>query len=519
MNAKAFGEHAALGSTIPDIPLDIPTMNAEQASQSYIPILLVYSKFLEAVSRSLVFQLAKTGKWLPLGSCSFLGPIFSTELESQTGDFGIHEAVPDLTLFQLHIKLLPSGSLIAAGAPTIMSHICTIYNAIETGSGRIEVPTGTDVLLTPSGDIYTFNGEEVTQASIKIPKPPAQHRGQSPNMVSGEIRGVDKRPSIVNRLAQRGINVPQRDKWISLQAKRPLGEFGHGIGDPHLSKPESEATIWPASLCFIRSKKSAVEDTDITFLSKLSGGMLLDPLTHAEAWFKAKHARDESMKAVLEQKKKDGELEARLAEEARSRDLQDTHSDSDTGVNQYLSTQDASRIYPTPPDGLRAEPVGPLVDHEHQAISGDLDGNHRLECGDDGLIHSESQFPASPGFVVSSTRYDQVTDDDLFGEMETGIFATSGLTEADFSFFDEPSEDDGNEKGTASQVGNNKPINEIDAEPASLAAASGYLAITEAATGKLIDERKQDKDSFAASSVSDHDQQGISRLPPSLPLA
>lgn len=511
--ANASGEYTALGKTALVSPLDVPITNQVQASQQSNPISLIYSRFLEAVSRSILFQAAMSGKWLPMGSHSFIGPIPSAKLESQARDFGIQEAVRGLTLFRLHTVLLPSGSLIVAGRPTFRSQLRRIYNAVETGSGSIGVAMGSDVLLAPSGNIYTYDGEADMQASIRIPTLPTQ---QPPDLVSGAIHEADMRASIIDRLIQQGIDVPQGDKWIRVRAKRSLSEFWYGNGARDPFKPESEGVLWPASLCFVSSNKATVGDFDTTYLGKLSKEMPLDPLAHAEAWFKAKLAREESIKAALEKKKQDSELEARLAEEARSPDVQDTSSDSTTCVNQYLSTQEASRIYPTPPDGLRAEIVGSLGTHEHQATSGEPDDNGRLHSGDDGLASDEIQFPASPGFVVPSARYDQAIDDDLFGDLETGLFATRGLTEADFSFFDEPSEDDSNEQGTALSLGKRKPINEINEETTSQVAASGCLSIPKAAAEKMLDKRKQIRETVAASSTSDHDRQGIIRFPSSL---
>jgi len=510
MHGNAFGEYTALGKKALFSPLDVPMTNPVQASQQFNSISLIYLRFLEAVSRSILFQAGVSGKWLPIGSHSFIGPIPSAKSESQARGFGIQEAVHGLTLFLLHIELLPSGSLIVAGTPTLGSQLRRIYNEVETGSGSIGVIVGSDIILVPSGDIYTYDGEADLQSSIRISTQPAQ---QYPALVSGAIYEADMRASIIHHLIQQGIDVPQGDKWIRLRAKGSRSVFAHGDGARSHFKPESERVLWPASLCFVTSNKAPVEDYDTTCIGKLAKEMSLDPLAHAEAWYRAKYAREESTKAALEKKIKDSELEARLAYEARSPDVQDTHSDSDTRVTQYLSTQEASRIYPTPPDGLRAEVVGPLGTHEPQTTSGGPDDNDGLHSGNDGSALGETQFPASPGFVASSTRYNQATDDDLFGDLETGLFATSGLTEADFSFFDEPSEDDGNEPGTVSPSVRSKPILGINEETASQAAASSCLKTTEAAAENLPDKRKQDRETVAVSSTSGHDRQGILWFP------
>lgn len=499
MYANAFGEYTPLGKTALFSPLDMPTTNLVHANHQSNSISLIYLRFLEAVSRSILFQAAVSGKWLPIGSHTFSGPIPSTKSESQARGFGIQEALHGLTIFVLHIELLPSGSLIAAGTPTVGSQLRRIYNKVETGSGSIDIIAGSDIILAPSGHIYTYDGEVDLQSSIRISSQPAQ---QYPASVPGAIDEAGMRASIIHHLIQQGIDVPKGDKWVRLRAKRSPSV---------IAQSEPERALWPASLCFVTSNKAPLEDYDTKCLDKLAKEMSLDPLAHAEAWYRAKYVREETIKAALEKKMKDGALEARLSDEARSPDMQDTHSDSDTHITQYLSTQEASRIYPTPPDGLRAEAIGPLGTHEPQTTSGDPDDNDGLHPGTDGPALAETQFPASPGFVVSSTRYNQATDDDLFGDLETGLFVTSGLTEADFSFFDEPSEDDGNEPGTVPPLVRSKPILGINEETASQSAASGCPKITEAATEVLPDKRKKDRETVAASSISGHDRQGILR--------
>ena len=510
--AKTLEEHAALVKAAPTTPLDMPPANELQASQRSVSISLVYPRFLEAISKSLLSRMAKTGKWLPLGTSSFVGPLTSVNHDSGTVEY---EVLHKPLLYSLHIELLPSGSLVIAGSPDLRYQMCRICDMIESEPTRFGATIGNDIILAPSGGICSFDREMRVKASIDISTPPAQHDELSKNPVLEKVKRPDKRASVIHHLIQQGIKVPRGDRWIPLRAERYVNQSGHDIGISNTVKSEYETIMWPASLCFIRDDKLVVEDVDVACLRKLSEETSLDPLAYVEAWKKARPAREEATKAALERRKKEEELEARLVEEARYLDEQDSRFESNRRVNQYLSTQDASRIYPTPPDGLRSDPLGSSDNHEHQVTHAAPDDSGTLNSGDDEVAKGETRLSASPSFV-SSTRYNQATDDDLFGEIDTGLFATSGLTDADFSFFDEPSEDDGNDRDTCSDVGKSKPTDEMNQETLLTAVACSFDSSPRAAADDLLNKPDRFPDLLGVGTRVGSCQLGDSELKQSL---
>ncbi len=505
---KTLRDPPALGRGALSSPLDLPLSSDHQASKSSAAISLIYPKFLEAVLGSLLFQMTQTGIWTPLGSRSFLGPKPCADYDARLGECGIYEAVSGIPLYSLHIELLPSGSLMITASPNIRCQMCRVSDALETGAMSPGVAMGRDVTIAPSGDIHSFIGEVDLQASVKVPTLLTEHEEVSQEIVSEILHGADRRASVIRHLMQNGMKVPQGEKWICLRAKEYTSPAGYNFSVPLRFKSRPEFALWPASLCFVESNEVNVRDVDIITLCKLSEETSLDPLISAEAWFKAGTARQELINAALATKEKERELKARIAEEASNPDEQDPRSESDSRVNQYLSTQDANRIYPTPPDGLRSEPPGPSDTHEQQVAHVEFNENNRLHSGSDGVDPSETRLPSSPGFGVSSTRYDQATDDDLFGDLDTGLFANSGLTDADFSFFDEPSDDDGKIRDDQLDNERVKPKTKMDEDNASMAAESGFDSPPRAASKPLPNEPDQSSESPGIGSTSHRDQRG-----------
>ena len=502
---KTLGEPPALGRGALSSPLDEPLSSDHQASKSSNAISRIYPMFLEAILASFLFQLTRTEMWTPLGLRSFLGRKPCAHYDVRLGEYGIYEAVSEMLLYSLHIELLPSGSLIVTGSPNIRRQMCRVSDALETGAMSAGIAAGRDIILAPTGDTYKFWGEVDMQASIIIPTLLSGHEEVSQDIVSEILHGSDRRASVIRHLMQKGMKVSQGERWICLRAKEFTSPVGYDFGVPLRFKSRAEFALWPASLCFVDSGEVDVEAVDMITLHKLSEETSLDPLSYAETWFKAGTTRQELIKAALATKERESELKARVAEEASNPDEQDNRSESDTRVNQYLSTQDANRIYPTPPDGLRPELPGTSDTHERQVAHVESYDN----CGTDGVDLSETRNPASPGFGVSSTSYDQAIDDDLFGAIDTGLFANSGLTDADFSFFDEPSDDDGNIRDDQLDNEKIKVKIEMDEDNASMAAASGSGNPPIPASEPLPNERGQNHESPKASFASHRDQRGI----------
>ena len=239
--------------------------------------------------------------------------------------------------------------------------------------------------------------------------------GESATVVDRAPNGYHKmRRSITNRLRYQNIKVTPQTEWLKLQV---LGE----------DSDELLLIIWPAHLCFF-SPSHPREDLQEDNLRRVdSVQRWVDPLELAERWYNGRAARAEALKVK------------RKANEKLVEVLKEYHESDDEGLLAYvegipngrLNLQDMSGVYPTPPDG---------------APPGTQEQNNRLETGEmtsitANSIQGPSPLAATPMFNETPS-FNNDGDRDLFGEIDSEMFAANGLTEDDFNFFDEPSPDE-----------------------------------------------------------------------------
>lgn len=275
------------------------------------------------------------------------------------------------------------------------------------------------VLISPSGMVGQYSRELEMQTASQDSAPISSYH--QPDHV------VEVKKSIISYLALQGIHATPEEKWLQLQYINPAANRINEASRQHLPAGNF---LWPAKLCFYQVESSALGET--LNCNKIYEDTQHDPLVYAESWFKEKAKREEA----LETKRKEDERSARRLQEAQEVDVGENLSDV-VPRTQYISTQEAGGIYPTPPDGLRSLAVGPAVNTDTQALAGDFEKEISTKVEGNGILVG-SPFADALDPDVTSARYDEPDDGDLFGDMNSSLFAANGLTEADFSFFDEP---------------------------------------------------------------------------------
>ncbi|KAL8768475.1 MAG: hypothetical protein Q9209_005266 [Squamulea sp. 1 TL-2023] len=164
----------------------------------------------------------------------------------------------------------------------------------------------------------------------------------------------------------------------------------------------------------------------------------IDPLEEMEQWVLGREKR----KNIVEARQKD--VEERQLHNSQPSDIEDHEFDKDSSdltrqTNQYLSAQEASGIYPTPPDGLASNTQWSIAAQDTPGASAAGGNSHhatKTETADDQVLGIRS-----PEINMSHSRFVEDESRDLFGDMDTDMFDTNILTEADFNFFDEPDEE------------------------------------------------------------------------------
>lgn len=393
----------------------------------------IYSKFISAMLFSISYSFAWRGAYIPLGSRLL---VEVSTASATNHDMILEEEPTRLEVVELNIHWATSGSIDISVSPTCSLGLRQLSTAIVDLNHTIDTCCGSNIRLAPS--------------SI-----PAKLRAIEPRLSSGDpkgegavadidgIRVTDRRKFYRQRwkdrvrvwLAARGISINNHERWVEadLTATHTLVDTVDTAMQP--GTLNTHIILWPATLCFLSDQcgeQSAMEHT--AWLFTPMEYIFHDPLLDAETWFKAKGERE----AAIELKRQEKEMLARSKETVSVDDGEEDMDDIYARTNQYIDAEAVNGVYPTPPDGFQPQVAGaPTTKDPPTSPAGQ---------GSTVIAVDTPQDPkgaATPAAMPSDLRlssgsYENNDDEDLFGDMDTETFATNGLTEADFSFFDEP---------------------------------------------------------------------------------
>ena len=355
----------------------------------------LYTRIVTAISKSLCRPLVDNKHFLQVGS--------STYLEARTlGDRIIEDlrlswASATTSTLSLDVKWLPTETLLISYSRRPLRRLSQVSHLLAHSEKKLS--RGTPLLLSPSGVIGRFYGIEDVSKKDQL--------SHSKIVIESVVS---------SRLAQSGIVVPRDTQWLRILVEHTSREDGRPLAD-HPGHPHM--TLWPAHLCFCEDAMAAIENQEDSILTSSRDNGTMDALATVETWYLGKAART----TALETRRQKHELEVQQVEVPHPSDDEDALSDPGLELSHYYTApQDVSGIYPTPPDGIPTNPV-------YSSPT-----NNPLSAG----LENEENRGATPGAICRP--FDEQGNEDLFGEMDIDMFATNGLTEADFSFFDEPND-------------------------------------------------------------------------------
>ena len=347
----------------------------------------IYTKFLESISLTLLTSISADGRWLRLGSKYGFGPLHHRNQEN--GDLKVESSRRELSLLSIVLKWYPSGALMA----TMCRFPAKYLRQVSTeGADKSTLPSvGSVVLLAPSGKEAIFVG----------------------HFSHGDH---EMKTSIAARLRYQNIRISPGTNWVQI---RSLSE---NAGDLKVS------TIWPACLCFSISRKLLAKHREEISTRTTSIDEWVDPLEAAENWYNGRSARAQAVEA----KRRANESLAEEAKIINESEEEDTFMYDENLLNGRLNLQDASGVYPTPPDGAPPH-LHPTASTQEQ--SSQIEGETRKPIATP-IDQGSSSLLASSTFI-EDPQFNNEGDGDLFGEFDSEMFAANGLTEDDFNFFDE----------------------------------------------------------------------------------
>lgn len=386
LNTQAYGSNMNSNTEPSNNEPDYKRREAWRAGQDP-SVSEVYSNFISAVSCSLSHSLGKEQRWIQIGPYACIDA--RTLGDDLFENAELHSRVATTTKLSFNIKWLPSGILLTSFSQIRLPRHRRLSTIISKNGHCTQLAVGSPLILSPSGIRCRYLGTE------DVPKSDIQRKST-----------LQVKASILSRSAHRGVSNVQDVTWIQVQINR----------ESNVSVRPS-MSLWPADLCFCEDVMTPVSgEYGESFNRSIVDGSV-DALQEAESWFLGKAARMDASQARMREEKQ----EAQVMKDVEDTDDEEVLSPFEITMDQGITPQDVSGIYPTPPDGLPP------------ALLGSSNPNN-LQPGD----YDEEEKELQPGDEARGD-YDGQENDDLFEDMDIDMFASNGLTEADFSFFDEPS--------------------------------------------------------------------------------
>lgn len=385
LNTRAYGSNVSSNTQSSTSEPDHKRREASDASRDHF-VFKVYSNFISAVSCSLTYSLGKAQGWIQVG------PYACIDVRTLGDDIfdnaGVHSRITTTTELSFDVKWLSSGTLLISFFQNQLSRHIRVSAMLPKNECSTGLAVGSLLLLSPFGIRCQYLGTE------SIPESDVQCKS------SALVKA-----SILLRLAHQGVRNTQNATWVQVQ----MGRKSNIFFDPLVP-------LWPADLCLCTEVVNPVSGEDGGSLEWSIMDGLIDPLEEAESWSLGRAARMEAVQARVREESQG----AQATKDIEDTDDEDVLSPFETQMDQGITPQDVSGIYPTPPDGLPLALLG--SSNPNNPHSGDYDDEEReLRPSDE-----------------ARGNYDGQEDDDLFEDMDIDMFASNALTEADFSFFDEP---------------------------------------------------------------------------------
>lgn len=393
-----------------------------------------HEHFLMALMSSISAALCREKGYMPLGRRTLIAPKQSLGCDGMAAT-GSSKAQADL----LTLDADYTGSKVLVIKATLSETRDLMQFPVPNSQSAPlrEIAKGAIFLLAPGGIFARYIGllpwpttsrqdNEISEAILMAnPGKPALGSWIRRSLDWLDTKGLD-----VSRL--------KAEPWLLVEVN--IGELLSGILDRSQNGTAQPVTVpWPSSLCFQRRAKQIIEKQDQMPLMDAA-----DMVEFVQTWLTTEEERIQTIHKRRQER--EAKEVASKAQAQGEHDLQDlSHMTSPLALRRSSL---AGMVYPTPPDGVHigtgATPTfdgststpGPPMPHaidgiEQPTSKPDMEENERVEA-----------FPnqgEGAGFSDSNNNlFDDMGDDDLFG-------ADNGVTDADFSFFDEPDADGGDQ--------------------------------------------------------------------------
>lgn len=371
---------------------------------------------------------------LPLGSRTLFTAVETSGSFSPRID---NESVLSTSyLTSLNVQLHASGTITIAPSTTSQDGITRLCSPGNDIADLLQVPPGTDLWLCPNGAIA-----RLVTANIESAAAPSPGQPKFGNVVT---KREQWKLDVLQWLANWGLHIDSihGEHWVEVEVWEPF--FARLAGDSWRQSDDTQSglslkrILWPSRFCFKRCGASRQSSS----LPKSFG----DPLEFAERWFSESSSL--RLSENLDTPAQQGSLVKDHDMTSPKVDTVETF-ESLSRMAQYPDLQATTNlVYPTPPDGAA---VG-TVNHTNPSDVFPEDTDFKLSPSAAQNMKHLIDTEFSPDVAVGTGRYDASDDEDLFGEMNERDFGAKGITDADFSFFDDPALEHMDDDATGDQI-------------------------------------------------------------------
>ncbi|OBT85638.1 hypothetical protein VE02_05780 [Pseudogymnoascus sp. 03VT05] len=396
----------------------------------------IHDYFLTAVFLSLGYALCLDHGYIPLSSRTLVVPKSNlattgpqTTAQGNNGHIDNHLQLVSLSSDYTGSKVL----VIKATLSTSTSYTtCDLPRLVRHED--LPIPANATLILGPGGSTGNYkglanNGFQSTVSTYATDADETQHAGnEGQSSTSHRLRS-----RCLEWLVGKGINRERLENSAWFMVEIYLNQLTNNARQG--SSEERVLIPWPSFLCF--------RQTDNTLSANDAFGTLstYDPLEFAQTWYAGQQDRD----ATIIRRKKEREAAEAVAKAQADSEAQDLHSLYSPLALRRSSV--AGLVYPTPPDGVQ-HTVGATPTFDEAVSTPGQQGLPLSTDASSSLVAKPEADANGPLDIASHADFDfqDTSNGNLFGDAGDDLFGEENdITDADFSFFDEPDIFQGNQ--------------------------------------------------------------------------
>jgi mediator of RNA polymerase II transcription subunit 13 len=393
----------------------------------------IHEMAVSAVLSSLAAFLCSICGYLQLNARTLLAP---SNLNLQDSLDDVDMAAKRWTeLVSLDISITSCGIVFLRAVPKACAGLLCLSTLDQNAARNFHSSPDPPLWLAPSGCPALFLGLEEIHINDATAETPATILSPRVSVLAGQ----SWKDRCINWLLRYGVNSRKLEtcSWCRVQ----IQSSSLPVSTSFNTDIQLTEMLWPTFLCFYRPLAGVT--TSGRNLPSSINKTKQDPLVFAEQWATGNDGRN----STIMQRQKDREMvESTLKDQVESEAR--TASSIAFSPVALRRTSIAGVMYPTPPDGIQHN-IGATPTFDGVASTPGNPNQYAPAQSQDtaNAVKEESELKDpnlwGPNMTrkesaVSATAFQPDANDDFFDDIDGDLFGEHNVTDADFSFFDEP---------------------------------------------------------------------------------